>query len=92
MASTQMKLEQIGDADRLARKLQSLRATRDQWLKVSLTNSLVSRRINHNSGSGLPILDDDKEMHIALVNAILKEYATRINIITNDLVQMGVQL
>ena len=87
-----MRLEQIGEADRLARKLQSLRATREQWSKVSLTDSLVAQRINHNSGSGLPMLDDDKEMHIALVNAILKEYDTRINVTTNDLVQMGVQI
>ena len=89
-----MKLTQIGDADRLARKLQKLKDSRKMWSEVDLTDSLVTQRINSEARSPhrLPTLDDDLDMHQALVEAIVAEYDERINTITNELIQMGVEL
>ena len=89
-----MKLTQIGDADRLARKLQKLQECRVLWSQVDLTDSLIPQRINGEARSPhrLPTLDDDLDMHQAIVEAIIAEYDTRINSITNELVQMGVEL
>jgi hypothetical protein len=89
-----MKLTQIGDADRLARKLSGLKTNRNLWSQVDLTNSIVPQRINDGalSPNRLPGLDDDLDMHQAIVEAIIKEYDDRINAVTNDLVQMGVEL
>jgi hypothetical protein len=94
VARTQMKLTQIGDADRLARKLSGLKTNRKEWSEVDLTVSLVPQRINSEARSPhrLPGLDDDLDMHQAIVEAVIKEYDDRINSITNELVQMGVEL
>lgn len=89
-----MKLTQIGDADRLARELSGLKTSRGEWSEVDLTDSLVPQRINSEARSPhrLPSLDNDLDMHQAIVEAIIAEYDTRINAVTNELVQMGVEL
>ena len=89
-----MKLGQIGDADRLAHKLQNLKDHRKQWSEVDMTNSLAPQRINSEAHSPhrLPMLVDDLDMHQAIIEAIIAEYDMRISTAVNDLVRMGVEL
>ena len=90
-----MKLTDISDAHRLNAKLTSLKERRDTWAKVEAAgNTAVARRINANGSSPdrLPMLDDDPQMHDAIVEAIVAEYNRRIAATENELKQLGVEL
>jgi hypothetical protein len=90
-----MRLDQLGSAARLATKMSSLKERREAWAAVDLTNATVARRINDNNThdpNRIPSLDDDIDMHQAIVEAIIAEYDLRINTTVGELVQMGVEL
>jgi hypothetical protein len=90
-----MRLDQIGSAARLATKLTSLKERRDTWAKVDLTNATVTRRLNGTASSeprSLPMLDEDANMHSAIVAAIIGEYDKRITETESELTRLGVEV
>ena len=89
-----MRFADIDRANRLASKLTSLQERRGTWTAVGLTGTAVARRINANGSSPdrLPMLDDDEDMHCAIVKAIIDEYATRIAATEAELKELGVEL